>query len=418
MFHQSTRSLRPAPVARQLLRRARGLAAARRRVITVAETLEPRRLLAATAGGPYAIAEGQPLALAGAGPADTVSYAWDVNADGVFTDAAGPSPALTWAQLVALGINDGLSTWNVRLRASNAAGAATDSPPATLTVADAAPTLSVAGPSAVSEGMVYTLTLDAADPGADTITAWTINWGDGTPTQTVPGAQSSATHTYANGPAARYVAVSATNEDGSFAAPAFSGLSAGSLHPGFGDGGVVVESSLVLRSARSVLQQPDGKILVSSIGSATSVARYNLNGTLDTTFGSSGRAVFASGRTISPGGSMVLQPDGKIVIGGTRSGASGYSDFALARFHADGTQDTTFGTGGYVAATLGPRHDRVYGIVLQADGKIVAAGDVDGNAANTSAFGVARFNPDGTLDTTYGAGGTVVTTTGSALNRA
>src|SRR6185369_2658048 len=70
------------------------------------------------AGGPYTINEGASLGLSGSGsdPADSLSYSWDVNGDGVFGDATGATPTLSWAQLNALGIDDGASAFNVRVR--------------------------------------------------------------------------------------------------------------------------------------------------------------------------------------------------------------------------------------------------------------------------------------------------------------
>ncbi len=85
----------------------------------------------ADAGGPYTIDEGESLSLSGAGsdpsPLDPLTYSWDVNADGIFGDAVGQAPTLSWSQLVALGISQGHTIYNVRLRVDDGDGGATDS---------------------------------------------------------------------------------------------------------------------------------------------------------------------------------------------------------------------------------------------------------------------------------------------------
>src|SRR5206468_980595 len=87
-----------------------------------------------------------------------------------------------------------------------------------VSVANVAPALTIAGAASVNEGAVYTLSLSSSDPGADTITGWTINWGDGSPAQAVTGNPSSVIHTYADGSNAHTITASATDEDGTYAA--------------------------------------------------------------------------------------------------------------------------------------------------------------------------------------------------------
>ena len=79
-----------------------------------------------------------------------------------------------------------------------------------------APALAISGASSVNEGSSYTLNLSALDPGADTISGWTINWGDGS--EIITGNPSSVTHTYADGAAGYTINATATDEDGTFAA--------------------------------------------------------------------------------------------------------------------------------------------------------------------------------------------------------
>ncbi|WP_428938143.1 PKD domain-containing protein [Fontivita pretiosa] len=85
-----------------------------------------------------------------------------------------------------------------------------------VTVTNVAPTLTISGPNSVQSGSVYTLSLSSSDPGSDTITSWTIDWGDGTGPQVVAGNPSSVTHTYSGGSATYTISASATDEDGTY----------------------------------------------------------------------------------------------------------------------------------------------------------------------------------------------------------
>src|SRR5438045_6130575 len=97
--------------------------------------------------------------------------------------------------------------------------------------------------------------------------------------------------------------------------------------------------------------------------------------------------------------SIALQSDGKVLIAGRAdSGGASGNDFALARFNADGSVDTTFGSGGMVVTNMGSASDSINAIAIQSDGKIVVAGDVEGSFSATD-FGLARYNSNGTLDT-------------------
>ena len=166
--------------------------------------------------------------------------------------------------------------------------------------------------------------------------------------------------------------------------------------------------------AYSVAIQSDGKIVaagcsrISQYG-AFALARYNTDGSLDNTFGTNGTA-----RNYIPGGdnsqddafSVAIQSDGKIVAAGA-SASHVNSDFAfaLARYNADGTLDNTFGTNGTVRSVIGSgSDDQAYSVAIQSDGRIVAAGFSTGGSGN--AFALARYNTDGTLDSTFGTNGT------------
>lgn len=131
-------------------------------------------------------------------------------------------------------------------------------------------------------------------------------------------------------------------------------------------------------------------------------------GELDSKFGTGGGTATASfDASMSIGSAMAVQPDKRIVVGG-RAGDTTTGDFAVARFAADGaTLDTSFGGDGKVTTEFSPAHDVVRDIVVQSDGTIVAAGLA--NSEPTGDFALARYLPDGSLDGTFGRDGTVTT---------
>jgi hypothetical protein len=114
-----------------------------------------------SAGGPYSIHEGDSLTLdasASSDPdGDPLTYSWDVNGDGVFGDATGVKPTLTWPQLQALGIDDGPSPWNVTVRVSDGVNPPVTSAAATLNLSDTAPTATLSNNGPVNEGTPTTI---------------------------------------------------------------------------------------------------------------------------------------------------------------------------------------------------------------------------------------------------------------------
>ncbi|MBP6869957.1 hypothetical protein KBC04_03685 [Candidatus Babeliales bacterium] len=190
---------------------------------------------------------------------------------------------------------------------------------------------------------------------------------------------------------------------------------------GFGSGSGSVTTAFGVSSSRinSIAIQADGKIVAGGYSGATrvfTVARYNTDGTLNTAgFGSgSGYVTTAFGSNNAEINSIAIQADGKIVAGGY-SRFAGTSAFTVARYNTDGTLNTAgFGSpDGYVRTTIGTGAI-ITSIAIQADGKIVAGGF--NNNGSSYVFTVARYNTDGTLDTTgFGSGsGYVTTTIGSA----
>jgi len=183
---------------------------------------------------------------------------------------------------------------------------------------------------------------------------------------------------------------------------------AGDLDPTFGgDGMITTDLGPEGDGANAIAIQPDGKIVVAgeaSFGAEFGLARYNSNGTLDVTFGEDGRVT--SDLSPSFGAyAVAIQADGKIVS------ASGGRRFVLVRYDSDGTLDLTFGSGGVARTNFTPKADVVYAVAIQADGAIVAAGvsGVLGMFRGDPKVAVARYMADGTLDATFGTDGRVTT---------
>jgi uncharacterized delta-60 repeat protein len=164
-----------------------------------------------------------------------------------------------------------------------------------------------------------------------------------------------------------------------------------------------------------VTVQPDGKIVVAgtvTVGTSRliALARFNTNGSLDNTFDSDGKVTTSLSTNIADVGAIALQPDGKIVIGATTRTAidalADSKDFALVRYLPNGSLDNTFGTLGKVETDFSNTQDQLIGLALQPDGKIVAVGwSYDGS----SKFALARYQPNGALDNSFGNSGFVTT---------
>jgi uncharacterized delta-60 repeat protein len=193
---------------------------------------------------------------------------------------------------------------------------------------------------------------------------------------------------------------------------------AGDLDPGFGAGGLVTTDfgGSFGDSARALVAQADGKLVAAGVTFGSSVqdfalARYNPDGTLDSTFGTGGRVVTdIDGVTPSDDlYALAVQSDGKLVAAGsTFTDGAANLDFALVRYNPDGTLDPTFGTGGKVITDIAASGDTVHALVGRPDDKLAAAG-LSSSLATSGDFAVVRYNPDGTLDPTFGAGGKVTT---------
>jgi len=190
----------------------------------------------------------------------------------------------------------------------------------------------------------------------------------------------------------------------------------GSLDPSFGSGGLVItEFGGGGERVEALIQQPDGKLVaagVTGIGGSDSprdfaMARYNSDGSLDTGFGFGGRLLtFLGAATDDFAFALVQQPDGKLVAAGGTDALGSNAAFALVRYNPDGSFDTTFGVGGGVLTPFGGGV-AARALVRQPDGKLVAAGE--SSATGIPDFTLARYNPDGSLDASFGIGGLVFT---------
>jgi uncharacterized delta-60 repeat protein len=187
---------------------------------------------------------------------------------------------------------------------------------------------------------------------------------------------------------------------------------AGDLDTSFGsDGKVTTDVTARGDFATEVATQADGKIVV--VGGASwgknpkfVLLRYNADGTLDTSFGGDGKVTTNFTRRQDVAFGVAIQADGKIVAAGDAGLRTGNSRFGVARYNADGTLDTTFGGDGKVTTQFTRKDDPVSSLVIQADGRIVVAGGAAWNGTNGN-FALARYNADGTLDTSFGGDGKV-----------
>lgn len=138
-------------------------------------------------------------------------------------------------------------------------------------------------------------------------------------------------------------------------------------------------------------------------------------GTLDSTFGNGGKVITDLGSGEDRSNSVALQNDGKIVIAGYKYISNSNYDFALVRYNSNGSLDSTFGSGGKIITSFGNADDRGRSIVIQSDEKIVIAG-YSGSGTNYD-FALIRYLSDGTLDSSFGTGGKVTTDFGNSADR-
>ncbi len=183
----------------------------------------------------------------------------------------------------------------------------------------------------------------------------------------------------------------------------------------FGSGGRVSTPVGVIGQGEAIVIQPNGGIVTAGsrqIGSASDFAltRHNSDGSLDTSFGTNGIAVTDFGGADDKAYDEALLPDGGIVAVGVADPAGFLKgDFGIARYNPDGTLNTSFGTGGIVTTDIRGDADQAEAVAVQPDGKIVVAGLTATVAGRITDFALARYNPDGTLDQSFGSHGIVTT---------
>jgi len=167
--------------------------------------------------------------------------------------------------------------------------------------------------------------------------------------------------------------------------------------------------------ANHVALQSDGKIVVVGNTCATgytncdlAMVRYNPNGSLDTTFSGDGKVVVDFGGDDNSVNALAIQADGRIVVVGAMHNGSNY-DFAVHRFLSNGTPDTTFSVDGMVNTGFGSgKNDVAFDLAIKS-GKIMVAGHTCSSSNTNCDFALARFNSNGTLDTTFSNDGKVTT---------
>ena len=185
----------------------------------------------------------------------------------------------------------------------------------------------------------------------------------------------------------------------------------GDLDATFGNGGIAeVDLPGVANDEYAAIDLlPDGKILILGNGNESGlIARFNVDGSLDTTFGGTG---WIATSFFDLGGdgyyqfkTSVTQTGDKLLVGGSHRASTGHTNFMLARYNSDGSLDTSFGNGGRVLYTTEIQHDSFYGeqAEVQEDGKLLVS-------AENNFFTLRRYELDGGLDDSFGEGGEVTT---------
>jgi uncharacterized delta-60 repeat protein len=278
-----------------------------------------------------------------------------------------------------------------------------------------------------------------------------FKWGRRMTTQSPPGCNPTAPNH--RGPRARRaLALLAALSTSLALLPATAQAGAGDFDSSFAEGGqlrlqIGRDPTVPASWANDVALQSDGKLVLGGVVSDPNarhanefmIARLNLNGAVDTTFGTDGSVqlqlanalavshVFQDGQDLSSVYAIAVQPDGKIIAAGSakvgeNSADDDHQEFALARFNPDGSLDPSFGSGGIVHVQPNQPGARIYDIALQPDGKIIAAGFAQDNTVNDGtidlAFAVVRLNPDGAPDASFGNAGKVVAQLGRGLGAA
>jgi uncharacterized delta-60 repeat protein len=195
----------------------------------------------------------------------------------------------------------------------------------------------------------------------------------------------------------------------------------GGVDSSFGTAGLATTSFADFPRAytTNLALQPDGDIVVAGDAYTSSTAlvaltRFHPDGSVDTSFGVGGRVATAFPDTpVQAVNSVAVQADGRILVAGSASSSS-EDLFALARYDSNGSVDSSFGTGGLATTSFGIRYEGAHSLALQPNGRIVAVGYLYGNDGTRPPFALARYDADGSLDDSFGDGGQVTTDVGIA----
>lgn len=156
--------------------------------------------------------------------------------------------------------------------------------------------------------------------------------------------------------------------------------------------------------ARAASTEADGKVVIAGSSGGMFAQRFNLDGSVDTSFGSHGIAAVPGLGGSAVANAVAVQPDGKIVVAGTIGGSD--TRIAVARFNTNGTLDTSFGSGGAEEINLGLPYEAAEAVAVQRDGKIVLSGHEQGSPYYAFFNGVVvRLQPNGTLDPSFASSG-------------
>lgn len=206
-------------------------------------------------------------------------------------------------------------------------------------------------------------------------------------------------------PDGKIIVVGQAGEPSTYIAVAARFNSDGSFDTSFGeDGNVLMPIGSMKSFATDVALQADGKIVMSgytwdNVTGNIFALRLNTDGTFDNTFGSNGVALVDNGSDVSE--AVTIQDDGKILVGGYSN-----DNFTVARFNTDGTLDSTFGSNGWSTTTFPNAPSYVKNVKVQDDGKIVLGGFLINNQ-NTFEIALARISSDGSIDNSFGTVGMV-----------
>jgi uncharacterized delta-60 repeat protein len=198
----------------------------------------------------------------------------------------------------------------------------------------------------------------------------------------------------------------------------------GSLDTTFGTGGEVTTNfgSDFDYAAALILDNSDRLVVAGGRFNGSNMdfalARYTANGTLDTTFGTGGIITTDIGSSNDIAKALILDSSNRLVVAGEFDNSTNGSNhrFALVRYNADGSLDTTFGTGGKVTTDVSSSYDYVGALILDQNNRLVVAGDI--NVGHNVDVTLVRYNTDGTLDSTFGTGGIVTTGFGTIIDSA